>query len=75
MRYQSLTVLAAATAVQALTPPGFLPASQTQLFVQYGNQAALNGINLPQQCKSPSRITIIPWREGDPELTNTPKSQ
>ncbi|CAI4210361.1 unnamed protein product [Parascedosporium putredinis] len=43
MRFQIISVLTAASLVAALTPQGFQPGSQNQLFVQYGNQAALNG--------------------------------
>ncbi|PKS10857.1 hypothetical protein jhhlp_002614 [Lomentospora prolificans] len=43
MRFQTVSILTAASLASALTPQGFVPGSQSQLFVQYGNQAALNG--------------------------------
>jgi hypothetical protein len=51
MRFQTVSILTAASLASALTPQGFTPGSQNQLFVQYGNQAALNGQVIPRDCK------------------------
>lgn len=48
MRSQVGTVLAAASLAAGLTPQGFEPASETELFVQYGDQAVTSGAVLPQ---------------------------
>ena len=48
MRSQVASVLAAASLAAGLTPEGFEPASETELFVQYGNQAVTSGAVLPQ---------------------------
>lgn len=41
-------VLAGAATVLAFTPPGFQPASTSNLTVAFGNTLALNGIDIPK---------------------------
>ena len=52
MYSQGLFVLAAAALANAATPRGFEPGSQTDLFVTYGNLAAVNGENVERNCTS-----------------------
>jgi phosphatidylethanolamine-binding protein len=48
----SLVALAASAAlVAAATPAGFQPAAQNPLIISYGGIAAMDGVNLPKQCK------------------------
>jgi len=65
MRFQPLSLLAAAGLTSALTPAGFQPQTQNQLFVQYGNQAALNGQVISQQGSLPAYLSF----SGDQKLT------
>lgn len=48
MRSYIYSIIAAASLAAAITPQGFEPASETELFVQYGNQAVTPGAVLPQ---------------------------
>lgn len=48
MRSRIVTIIAAASVASAVTPEGFEPASDTELFVQYGNQVVTPGAVLPQ---------------------------
>lgn len=48
MRSYIVSIIAAASLAAAITPEGFEPASETELFVQYGNQAVTPGAILPQ---------------------------
>lgn len=57
MRSQIASMIAAASLATAVTPEGFEPASETELFVQYGNQAVSSGDVLPQNCKSPTKLS------------------
>lgn len=41
-------VVAGAATVIAFTPPGFQPASTSNLTVAFGNTLALNGIDIPK---------------------------
>ncbi|SPN97219.1 uncharacterized protein DNG_00733 [Cephalotrichum gorgonifer] len=43
MRFQAVSVVAAASLASAITPAGFQPASQNTLVVQYGNQVVTSG--------------------------------
>jgi phosphatidylethanolamine-binding protein (PEBP) family uncharacterized protein len=71
MRYQSFALLAAAGLTSALTPAGFQPQSQTQLFVQYGNQAALNGQVISQQGSFSPKDTMTQASRIDNGVTVT----
>lgn len=52
MLSQSFALLAgAATLALAATPSGFQPASDTQLFVEFGNIRALNGALVSKEGK------------------------
>ncbi|KAF6802354.1 hypothetical protein CMUS01_15375 [Colletotrichum musicola] len=48
---KAIAVLAAATLTSAATPQGFMPSSNTPLIVSYGGISALDGVNLPRDCK------------------------
>lgn len=51
MLSKAIAVLAAATLTSAATPMGFMPQSNTPLIVSYGGISALDGVNLPRDCK------------------------
>ncbi|GKT84824.1 phosphatidylethanolamine-binding protein PEBP [Colletotrichum tofieldiae] len=51
MLSKAIAVLAAATLTSAATPMGFMPSSNTPLIVSYGGISALDGVNLPKDCK------------------------
>ncbi|KAI1205906.1 PEBP-like protein [Annulohypoxylon truncatum] len=58
MLYESLVILAAASATLAATPQGFQPATEATLFVSYGGSAAANGGNVLEKAVTQTAPTV-----------------
>jgi hypothetical protein len=66
VRLTSLALVAAATISQARTPPGFLPATQNDLIVEYNGFIAMSGAVVPRNTTIPQprigTLTRLPGR-------------
>ncbi|KAI1462411.1 PEBP-like protein [Annulohypoxylon moriforme] len=58
MLYESLLILAAASATLAATPKGFQPATEAALLVSYGSNAAANGGNVLEKAATQTAPTV-----------------
>ena len=56
---KAIIAVALASVVSAATPPGFEPAVSTDLFVAFGDKAAIDGVDLPKAGKPNTHLTLL----------------